>query len=370
MLSLGMKPLDELLRGGVEEGSSVAFVGSIENDNVILMHQAVLRALESGRRVLLVDFRQPPGMLFREMRSNGIDYSLHSDSITVLDGYSNLYGQNSHGKNVLPNPHDLGITTAIIKETLQSGNYDLLVVDDVTAQYTLQSNRKAYVKAVVRLVNSVKSMGRTTFVALYPDVFERPDLAAMLTPFDYILEVGGGVVRVRRSLQPPRFLEPEVPYLRTSEGIRPAHGRNLKERLRVGEDGSLWLEDGRVVLLGDSALSALVETLRSFSGEWRDVLYRWGRALERLSDGPDDWSPFPGGGSIVLEELHEDRAVFSGRNLVPSSAGGRAHPHYAGFLAKLLSESTGEPWVGEETRCEADGAESCEFVLRRVAKPF
>ncbi|WP_297481136.1 RAD55 family ATPase, partial [Thermococcus sp.] len=175
MLSLGVRQLDEVLGGGVEEGSSIAFVGSIEYDNIILMHQAVMEALKAGKKVLIVDFRQPPPTLLKELKNHGIDYRpFLNDSLTILDGYSNLYGQTvQSGENILPNPLDLGITTAIIKEKLQKGNYDILVIDDLTSQYTLQSNPKSYIKAIVRLTNSVKSLGKFTFVALYADVFDK-----------------------------------------------------------------------------------------------------------------------------------------------------------------------------------------------------
>ncbi|MEO2151725.1 MAG: hypothetical protein ABGW50_03620, partial [Thermococcus sp.] len=79
MLSLGVRQLDDILGGGIEEGSSVAFVGSIEYDNVILMHQAVLEALKAGKRVLVVDFRQPPSTLLKELRNHGIDYESFLD---------------------------------------------------------------------------------------------------------------------------------------------------------------------------------------------------------------------------------------------------------------------------------------------------
>lgn len=180
MLSLGLRELDEMLGGGVEEGSSVAFIGSIEYDNIILMHQAVLEALKAGKKVLLVNFRQPPQTLLRELRNYGIDYGPYLDGpLTLMDGYSNLYGTGEQGgKNVIPNPLDLGITTAIIKDVLQKENYDILAIDDVTSQYTLQSNPKTYIKAVVRLINSVKFFGKASFVAINTDVFEKPDLAA------------------------------------------------------------------------------------------------------------------------------------------------------------------------------------------------
>ncbi|WP_167914923.1 V4R domain-containing protein [Thermococcus sp. 21S9] len=392
MLSLGVKQLNDILGGGVEEGSSVAFVGSIEYDNVILMHQAVLKALESGKRVLVVDFRQPPPTLLKELRSHGIDYEpFLDDSLTILDGYSNLYGQGVQGgRNVLPNPLDLGITTAIIREALQGDEYDILVIDDVTAQYTLQSNPKIYIKAIVRLVNSVKSLGKTTFVAVCSDVFEKSDLAAILIPFDYVIEVAGGKVEIKRSLQPLRVLEPKFAYIRTRKGINPTKEHyqsieGLKAQLRAGEDGTIWLKDTRVQIVEEATERTLIETVYDFLGldRGKELLYTWGkkqflgygeyskRHNTSIAEALEDIFKFTmagGGGRLELVELSDSVVIVRGTHLFPGGKGYPYpfHPNYAGSLAQFLTEFTGERWEGEETKCEAMGAEHCEFVLRKV----
>jgi predicted hydrocarbon binding protein/archaellum biogenesis ATPase FlaH len=392
MLSLGVSHLDEILGGGVREGSGVAFVGSLEYDNVVLMHQAVLKALERGKRVLIVDFRQPLPKLLEELMSHGIDYTpFLESSLTILDGYSNLYGGSvSTGRKVLPNPLDLGITTAIIRETLQSGDYDILVVDDVTAQYTLQPNPKAYVKAVVRLVNSVKSLGKTTFVGICSDVFERSDLAAMLIPFDYVVEVSKGKVRVKRSLQPLRIAEPSFAYVRTEEGIKPIREycqslEGIKAQLRAGENGTLWLKDSRARIVCEDSWRSLIEVVYDFLGQekGRKLLYAWGKKMF-LGYGEDEKRHNPsikkaledvfrftmasGGGKLELVELSDSLVIVRGKALFPSGMGYSCplHSSYAGLLAQFLTEFTGERWEGEETKCEAMGAEHCEFVLRKV----
>ncbi|GAB6135334.1 V4R domain-containing protein [Thermococcus prieurii] len=392
MLSLGVRQLDDILGGGVEEESSVAFVGSIEYDNVILMHQAVLQALRDGKRVLLVDFRQPPPTLLKELKNHGIDYEpFMGKSLTILDGYSNLYGQATQsGKDVLPNPLDLGITTAIIKEALQKRNYEILVIDDVTSQYTLQSNPKIYIKAVVRLVNSVKSLGKTTFVAVCSDVFERSDLAAILIPFDYIIEASNGKITIKRTLQPLRVLEPKFAYVRTKAGINPVKEHyqsleGLKTHLKAEEDGTIWIGDVRVQITEEPAERSLIETVYDFLGpeKGKELLYAWGKKQflgygeyskkhsSNVEEALEDLFKFTmagGGGKLELVELSDSVVIARGTNLFPGGKGYPYpfHPHYAGSLAQFLTEFTGERWEGEETKCEAMGAEHCEFVLRKM----
>ena len=392
MLSLGLRELDEMLRGGVEEGSSVAFTGSIEHDNIILMHQAVLEALKAGKRVLLVNFRQPPQTLLKELRNYGIDYGPYLDeSLTLMDGYSNLYGTGGQGgKNVIPNPLDLGITTAIIKDILQKENYDILAIDDVTLQYTLQSTPKAYIKAVVRLINSVKFFGKTSFVAINTDVFEKPDLAAVLMPFDYVIEVAKGMIKVKRSFQPLHVAEPKVPYIRTQRGISSMkeHHQNIegiKAQLKAGKNGTLWLGNDRVQIVNEETERSLIETIYGFLGpeKGKELLYTWGKKqfigygeyarkyeadLKKSLEDIFKFTLASGGGRLELVELSDSVVIIRGTSLFPKGEGYfyPIHVHYAGSLAQFLTEFTGERWEGEETKCEAMGARYCEFVLRKV----
>jgi KaiC/GvpD/RAD55 family RecA-like ATPase len=342
MLSLGVKQLDDILGGGVEEGSSVAFVGSVEYDNVILMYQAVLEALKDGKLVLVVDFRQPPSTLLKELRNHSIDCGpFLGKSLTILDGYSNLYGKGvQSGRNVLPNPLDLGITTAIIREILREDKYDILVIDDVTSQYILQASPKIYIKAVVRLVNSVKSLGKTTFVAIYSEVFEKSDLAAILMPFDYVIGVSMGVIEVKRSFQPIRVVEPRFAYIRTRKGIIPMEEHyqsleGLKAQLRAGETGTIWLREVRVQIVDEITEKSLIEAIYDYLGpeKGKELLYLWGKKqfmgygehskkhntnVEKALEDIFKFTIASGGGKLELVELSDSVVIIRGTNLFPS----------------------------------------------------
>lgn len=50
MLKTGIRQVDDALDGGIIESSAVAFVGSLEYDNIILMHQVALNALKDGKK--------------------------------------------------------------------------------------------------------------------------------------------------------------------------------------------------------------------------------------------------------------------------------------------------------------------------------
>ncbi|WP_297535775.1 V4R domain-containing protein [Thermococcus sp.] len=392
MIPVGIKPLDSALGGGIKEGSTVAFIGSIEYDHVILMHQTVLNALKMGNKVLLVDFRQPPHMLLEELRNHGIDYSpyIENGSLLILDGYSNLYGQSVYtGKNVLPNPLDLGITTALIRETISRNGFDLFVIDDLTSHYILQPNPKSYVKATVRLVNSVKFAGVGVLAAACSDVFTRSDLTAILIPFGYIIETSEGMLRLKRSPYPVYIPEPVFRYVRTREGIistREYYSRfeGLKNRLKMDEKGRIMLDNLRVQIVDEYSERALIETVYDFLGpkEGETFLYSWGkkqyaghRRLSKryspdLRDALEDIfsvTEASGGGRLEIVELSNDRIIVRGTNLFPEGKGYLypLHVHYAGSVAQFLTELTGNKWEGKETKCEAMGADYCEFVFER-----
>lgn len=99
-----IKQVDDALNGGIMESSAVAFVGSLEYDNVILMHQVTLNALKDGKKVLLVTFRHAPNTLLKETEHNGINYApfIEDGSLVILDGYTNLYAPGQkQGENIL-----------------------------------------------------------------------------------------------------------------------------------------------------------------------------------------------------------------------------------------------------------------------------
>lgn len=107
MLKTGIRQVDDALDGGIIESSAVAFVGSLEYDNIILMHQVALNALKDGKKVLLVAFREAPDTLIKEAEHNGINYLpfIENGSLVILDGYTNLYAPDQkQGENILSNP--------------------------------------------------------------------------------------------------------------------------------------------------------------------------------------------------------------------------------------------------------------------------
>lgn len=392
MIETGIRRLDEILGGGLFPGSSTAFLGSVERDNIIFMHQIVQNLLRKGYRVLLVEFRQPMEVLTAEFKHYGIQYDEFTSSgrLLILDGFSNLYGPTSkQGPNVIPNPLDLGITSAIIRDTVIKGKYDLLVIDDLTSQYALQSDKKLYIRAIIKLINSIKNAGISVFGAVLGDVFEKSELAMSLLPWDYIFEVSNGFISIKRTIQPIRVPFARMPYVKSDDGIQLAWEsyedlETIKRNLTLDEEGNLWFEGERIQLIGEESEASLMEFAYRYLGpkEGKRFLYLWGRYEFRgvgkayrnfhrsLRDALDYFSKATkasGGGILEPIELRDDFIVIRGKNLFPLKKGSQypLHVNYAGEIAQLISEFTGEEWEGDEVKCQVTGAEYCEFVFRK-----
>ncbi|MBO8173627.1 MAG: hypothetical protein H0Z18_00050 [Thermococcus sp.] len=394
MISTGIQRLDDILKGGIREGHSVMFSGLFDEDHRILMHQFVFSLLIQNYKVLLVEFKQTPPSLVEWLNEYGIDYSpfIESGKLRILDGYTNIYSKMTvTGLDVLPNPLDLPITTAIIKDILIKGKYDFLVIDDLSILYAVLPSKEEFFKIIIRFINSI-SLERISTVASFIEELTPPSYYSLLTlPFGYVISVKDSKVRV---LKAPHPLGPMTyfAYVKTEKGIQP-YGEHyetvqgLKESLFLDEEGMLWAGNERIQVIGESSEAMLIESLFEYFGEEeaKKFLYFWGRkefqgigriymkvhktlkeALEKIFNE----TKISGGGILEILQFSDDVIVIKGKNLFPRmpNFGTQVHPHYAGALAQIIEEIAGGEWEGHEIKCEAKGDTYCEFVVKRKAE--
>ncbi|MFA4662557.1 V4R domain-containing protein [Pyrococcus kukulkanii] len=399
-VSSGLETLDQILGGGFEKTHNIAIVGSIDNDHVLLLHQLVMSFLSQGYKVLLIEFRQDVNSLVKWLESYGINYnkSIKEGKLKILDGFSNLYSP-THiaGTNILPNPMDLSITTAIIRDSVVKDAYDFVVIDDLTSLYTLQTEQKAYIRVVVRLVNSIKRFGASTLASLNSDVLSTQDLSMLLIPFEYVLETKNETITIRRSFLPLKINQTSIPYIRSNIGIIPAQDAfksvdRVKEALILDNTGALIMGGVRVQIVEEYSEAALIEFIYQFLGleHGREFLYRWGKyemtnlpinqdviknlpkieAIKRILEDSFEFTKATGGGILRILDISEDRIVIEGKNLFPGLRNFPypAHLNYVGALTRLVEKLTGEIWEGEEVECESQGHKRCLFVIKRLSK--
>ncbi|WP_237698516.1 ATPase domain-containing protein [Pyrococcus sp. NA2] len=391
-LRTGIPTLDAILEGGFEKECNIALVGGIDNDYILLAHQLISSFLSQGSRVLLVELRQDPSSLVRWLKQYGINYEgyIKEGQLKILDGFTNLYSPSSvSGPDILPNPLDLGITTAIIRDNVSREMYDIVVFDDVTSLYALQTDYRAYIRVIVRLINSIRKLGASSLVAVNSDVLSIKDLSMVLMPFEYLIEVKENVIRIKRSFS---FISvPGIPYVKTSKGIVPTgdvlkDANTLRESLTVENEGTIKLGMARVQIVSESSERSLIEYVYQFLGaeKGREFLYGWGRyELERVNVTPIKGSikelkalledmfevtKTTGGGNLRIVEITENTIVIEGKDLFPKfeKFPYPVHIHYAGSMAKLLEKATGDKWIGDEVECESQSDERCVFVLKRI----
>ncbi|CAB50023.1 ATPase domain-containing protein [Pyrococcus abyssi] len=392
-LKTNISTLDRALGGGFEKGCNIALVGGMDNDHIIFAHQLIEAFLSQGEKILLVELRQDPMSLVKWLNKHEINYEdyIKSGHLKILDGFSNLYSPtNVVGPNVLPNPMDLGITSAIIRDNVSKEPYDIVVFDDITTLYSLQTDYKAYIRVMIRLINSLKKFGVSTIIGVNADAFPIQDLSMILMPFEYLLEVKNGVIKINRSFSFIRVNE--FQYIKTNKGILPIEDvlkstDHIRESLILTKDGKLMIGGERIQLISEQSERSLIEFVYQFLGskEGKEFLYNWGRyeirdvdfsrkittteEIREILESMFETTKLMGGGILKIVEIDEDIIIVEGKNLFPKFENFPypAHPHYAGSMSKLLEKATGELWEGEEIKCEAQGSDKCVFVLRRVS---
>ncbi|AEH24291.1 ATPase domain-containing protein [Pyrococcus yayanosii] len=390
----GVERLDQILGGGFRKGYNVAVVGGLDGDNVLFLHNLVYSLLSQDYRILLVEFRQEPSHLFSWLKSFGIDYekAVEEGKLKIIDGFSNLYFPTpiSKEENVLPNPLDLSITTALIRDSIVRDSYNFLVLDDLSILYTLQADPKVYVRVMVRLVNSIKKFGAQTIASLNSDVFSSKDLATLLVPFEYVIDVREGTAKVARSPYPLSSPQNCFPYTKAKNGIVPLSEAYenlevLKNSLKLDDEGNLWLGTERVQIVVEESEASLVEFVYNYLGpeEGERFLYLWGKwefkgygslirkKHENLEDalmGLLSTTKVLGGGHLEFVQMTDELIVLRGKNLFPriERFPYHAHVNYAGAIAQFVEDFTGEKWEGKEVRCQGQGASHCEFVIKKV----
>lgn len=388
-----IQALDRILGGGIKENCNIALVGSIDNDYVLLMHQIVNSILSQGKKVLLVEFREDPNSLLEWLKDYGIDYAQYMErkQLRILDGFTNVYSQTQVSKpDILPNPLDLSITSAIIRDAVSKEKYDFVVLDDITTLYPLQPDPRGYIRVTIRLVNSLKSRGASVIGGINKDVLPIQDLTMILIPFEYVVEVMNGIIRVKRSYSPLTTPIEEINYVKSKKGIVDVESAfnnvyQMRDSITLKEDGSLMLGNLRVQIIDEFSEASLIKFVYMYLGpeKGKEFLYKWGKfeskelklpksSKEKARQILEDMfttTKITGGGILNFVSFEDDIIVIEGKNLFPrlKNFPYPAHVNYAGSIAGIVEKLLGGEWKGDEISCESQGHEKCLFVIRKVS---
>jgi len=163
-ISTGIEILDEMLAGtGIRGGSVAQISGRTGTGKTLLAASIVRSACDAGNRVLYVSFEESARELLDNVASPGIDLSSQfSDADASVDGPLQI--EATRAAELSLEGHLVNLIRLVERR-----QPDLLVLDPVSSLREQGSLNEAKA-AIVRLVNHVKSLGKTMlFTELLPD---------------------------------------------------------------------------------------------------------------------------------------------------------------------------------------------------------
>jgi circadian clock protein KaiC len=157
---IGVQALDDLIGGGLFDGSTTMVVGISGVGKTVLGTQLLREGIvKEGKRGLLVSLDEHPAQIVRNARTMGIDLQPHLDS-----GMLHIFFES---------PQELEVDShfARIVKTIEENGIQRLVIDGVTSYSTAVDDQRAYRDFFHALVAYSKRRLMTTFFN-----YENPEL--------------------------------------------------------------------------------------------------------------------------------------------------------------------------------------------------
>jgi circadian clock protein KaiC len=156
---IGVKALDDLIGGGLFDGSTTMVVGISGAGKTVLGTQLLREGASNGKRGLLISLDEHPAQIVRNAETVGLDLQKHLDSGMIHIFYES--------------PQELEIDShfARIVETIEKNDIQRLVIDGVTSYSTALDDQRAYRDFFHALVAYSKFRLMTTFFN-----YENPEL--------------------------------------------------------------------------------------------------------------------------------------------------------------------------------------------------
>jgi circadian clock protein KaiC len=156
---IGVQALDDLIGGGLFDGSTTMVVGISGVGKTVLGTQLLREGAISGKRGLLISLDEHPAQIVRNAATVGLDLQEHLDSGMIHIFYES--------------PQELEIDShfARIVKTIEENDIQRLVIDGVTSYSTALDNQRSYRDFFHALVAYSKYRLMTTFFS-----YENPEL--------------------------------------------------------------------------------------------------------------------------------------------------------------------------------------------------
>ena len=142
---IGVQALDDLIGGGIYDGSTTMVVGISGAGKTVLGTQLLLEGAKQQKRGLLVSLDEHPAEIVRNAETLGIDLQAQMDSGMIHILYDS------------PQELEVDVHFSRLIETIEEHNIQRLVIDGVTSYSSAVDDQRAYRDFFQALVGSVNS---------------------------------------------------------------------------------------------------------------------------------------------------------------------------------------------------------------------
>jgi circadian clock protein KaiC len=157
---VGVQAVDDLIGGGLFDGSTTMVVGTSGAGKTVLGTQLLREGIvKDGKRALLISLDEHPAQIIRNAATVGIDLQEHIDS-----GMLHIFYES-------PQELDVDSHFARLVKTIEDNNVQRLVIDGVTSYSTALDDQRSYRDFFHALVAFSKFRLMTTFFN-----YENPEL--------------------------------------------------------------------------------------------------------------------------------------------------------------------------------------------------
>jgi circadian clock protein KaiC len=157
---IGAPALDDMIGGGVFDGSTTMVIGISGVGKTVLAMQLLMEGAKSGRHGLLISLDEHPSQIIRNADTLGLELKAQIDAGMIHILYQN------------PQELDVDAHYSRIIQAIEKNNIQLLVVDGVTSYSAAFKDKRAYRDFFHALVSYTKFHLMTTYFSYEnPEVF-------------------------------------------------------------------------------------------------------------------------------------------------------------------------------------------------------
>ncbi|MEM3030514.1 MAG: ATPase domain-containing protein [Candidatus Micrarchaeia archaeon] len=223
LISTGVQKLNDLLGGGVEEGSTVLYSGVPGIDARVFAFHALQATLSRGGKGLYFTDSQLPDAVRQAVKRMNWKYSLF-EPMPFIDAFSGSVGYASKEKFFVKNPLDIGGVSGVVESAFRELDGNTLAVFDSVSSLIDKRGLEPVLKEVRRWGERGKSLGVTGLYLFTNWNYPEEVVSKIFGAFDYVVTL--------------RSIEEKV-LLRNYFSVVKAPGPFSKSAIpfRVGMDG-------------------------------------------------------------------------------------------------------------------------------------